>query len=347
MLGSIFSAIGTNSAAKKIASSARQASAQSAEGQRLARKDLSDSSTSARRVLDSAFNNASGYWEPVLDGSDVRQQAILYENGLADRPQGYEGIQSTPGFDFLESEGRRSILNRASAMGGLNSGSVLKELSRFQTGLDSQNYQAGYNRLAGLVNRDTQARGALSNLNTNLGNNVANVYMQQGVNSANTRIGQANALADGTIRSGNALAQGRQALFNLPQNMLNENLQVAGTAAEIFGNVAGGASSFAALSDERDKADVEPVSVGIDFIMDLEPVTFTYDVRQGDNPMDGPVSGFMAQSLQEIQSEHGVDLGLVNDSDDQRLTVNYASMIPVLVGAVQELTHKIKELESA
>lgn len=242
---SAFTGIGSVIASNKQAKSAKQAAAIQADGQRQARRDIQLGGQNARNVLQSTFNEAKGIWEPVLDGADSRMQAILYENGLADAPDGYEGVQSTPGFDFLQSEGRKSILNRASAMGGVNSGAVLKELSRYQTDLDAQNYQSGYNRLAGLVSRDDQTRNVLSNLQSNFGSNFANTFLNEATQSANTQIGQANALADGTIRAGNARAQGTQALFNIPQNFLNENLQVAGTAAEIFGNLASGVGSIA------------------------------------------------------------------------------------------------------
>ena len=241
---SILTGIGANKAAKSQAKAATASAAQAAEGQALARADILRGGANARNALEASFNDASGLWEPVLAQSDVARQAILYENGLAEAPAGYEGVQSTPGFDFLQSEGRKSILNRASGMGGVNSGAVLKELSRYQTDLDAQNYSQGYNRLLGVNNTALEARNALTNLQSNFGSNTANTFLNQATQSANTRVGQANALADGTIRAGNARAQGTQALFNIPQNFLNENLQVAGTAAEIFGNVAGGASSF-------------------------------------------------------------------------------------------------------
>lgn len=368
-MGAVFSGFGTSKASKETANAARDAGALTAaatdratqENSRqsaLARRDFLNAQNGAENALLGGFQGAQNALAPLLQGEGAIRDAILYENGLGEAPEGYEGIQSTPGFDFLESEGRRAILNRASAMGGLNSGAVLKELSRYQTGLDSQNYQAGYNRLLGLDDRARSARGALVDLNNSLGANRANVFMGHGTNLANTRLNEGqvasqnaliagNAASEAAIRVGNARAQGTQALFDIPLNQHMLDLQTASTGAEAFGNIAGGMSSFAAISDSRDKSDVEDIGVGLDFLMDLEPVTFTYDVRHGENPMDGTVSGFMAQSLQKVQEDHGVDLGLVNDSDEQHLTVNYASLIPVLVGAVQELTQKVNELEGA
>ncbi len=242
---SLFSGGGSIIASNKQGKAAKQAAGQQAEGQRLARRDIQIGGQNARNVLQTTYNDNKALWEPVLDGADSRMQAIMYENGLGPAPEGYEGIQSTPGFDFLESEGRKNILNRASAMGGINSGSVLKELSRYQTDLDAQNYQSGYNRLAGLVSRDDQTRNALSNLTSNFGSNFANTHLNQATQSANTQIGQANALADGTIRSGNASAQGTQALFNIPQNFLNEQLQVSGAVLDQASKLSQiGATSF-------------------------------------------------------------------------------------------------------
>lgn len=346
-MGAVFSGLGANKAAKTQARAAQSAADTQARGQERARSDLTAGRNFALKVVGQGFNSAVGQLNPLVASGDVDLQAYRSELGLGDAPADYAGFTHTPGYEHRRSEGLRGITNAFAASSGLNSGAIQKAQMRYATGLANQDYDNHLARLGGLAQTGVNARNAMSNLYSGFGKDQANIFLNHATNSANTRIGEGNALAEGAIRVGNAKAQGTQALFDIPQNFLNENLQVAGTGAEIFGNVAGGASSFAAISDERDKTDVVPVGVGLDFVMDLEPITFTYDVRQGENPMDGPVSGFMAQSLQEIQQDHGVDLGLVNDSDGQHLTVNYASLIPVLVGAVQELTHKVKELEAA
>lgn len=346
-MGAVISGIGAIKASKTQAKAAQSAADAQARSQQQARADFITGRDEGLKSLQAGFDGAVGALNPLVQGGDTDLQAYRSELGLGERPEGYAGFQKSPGYEFAQEQGMRGIQNSFSASGGINSGAILKAAARFNNGLANQDYGNHLARLGGLAQTGVNARNALSNLHSGYGKDQANVFLNHAANSANSRIGEGNALAEGAIRVGNARAQGTQALFDIPLNQHMLDLQTVSTAAEAFGNVAGGVSSFAAISDERDKTDVSDMDVGLDFLMDLEPITFTYDVRDGDNPIDGPVSGFMAQSLQGIQEAHGVDLGLVNDTDEQHLTVNYAGLIPVLVGAVQELTNKVKELEAA
>ena len=57
--------------------------------------------------------------------------------------------------------------------------------------------------------------------------------------------------------------------------------------------------------------------------------------------------GFIAQELDETQTEFGVEenLNLVYKSNPDKLEASYGRLIPVLVKAIQELSAKVEELE--
>ena len=58
-------------------------------------------------------------------------------------------------------------------------------------------------------------------------------------------------------------------------------------------------------------------------------------------------AGFIAQDFQRIQEKYGVEwLGLVDDSDENRLKINYIKLIPILVKAVQELNKEIQDIKN-
>ena len=244
MLGSLFSAIGANKAAKSQARAANNAAAIQAQSQQQARADLAVGRNSALQELLFGVQNAERVLNPLVEGGDADLQAYRSELGLGEAPEGYAGFKGTPGYEFTRSEGMRGINNAFSASSGLNSGAIEKARMRFATGLADQEYDSHLARLGGLAQTGVNARNALANLKTGFGRDRANIFTNHAAQSAGSRIGEGNALADGAIRAGNARAEGTQALFSLPNNLLNENLQVAGTAAEIFKNVAGGASSF-------------------------------------------------------------------------------------------------------
>ena len=97
--------------------------------------------------------------------------------------------------------------------------------------------------------------------------------------------------------------------------------------------------------DRRDKTNIEDLSIGLDFVNTLRPRKFTWANRQP-NKLDGRTeTGFIAQELQS--AEGSIDyLHLVYDVNPEKLEASPGKLIPVLVKAVQELSAKVKELES-
>ncbi len=104
--------------------------------------------------------------------------------------------------------------------------------------------------------------------------------------------------------------------------------------------------TISSLSDARDKTDINQLDLGLDFVDSLKPVKFKWQTRDG-NGKDGSYEhGFIAQDLQQIQKDKNADyLGLVMDSNPERLEASYGKLVPILVKAIQELKQEIKELK--
>ena len=104
--------------------------------------------------------------------------------------------------------------------------------------------------------------------------------------------------------------------------------------------------TISSLSDARDKTDINQLDLGLDFVDSLKPVKFKWQTRDG-NGKDGSYEhGFIAQDLQQIQKDKDADyLGLVMDSNPERLEASYGKLVPILVKAIQELKQEIKELK--
>jgi len=127
-------------------------------------------------------------------------------------------------------------------------------------------------------------------------------------------------------------------------------------------------TSITALSDARDKYDVEDLPVGLDFINSLKARRFKWDKRDAyfdevENedgtttqvavPKDGSRKstewneGFIAQEVDEAATAAGVDwMNLVYKSNPEKLEVTPGKLIPVLVKAIQELTARLEALEA-
>ena len=96
-------------------------------------------------------------------------------------------------------------------------------------------------------------------------------------------------------------------------------------------------TTITALSDERDKTNIEDIPLGLDFIKTLRPRRFIWAMRDGAKV--GIVeAGFIAQELRAAQRQKDAEwLGLVYDENPERLEATPGKLLPVLVRAVQEL----------
>ena len=125
-----------------------------------------------------------------------------------------------------------------------------------------------------------------------------------------------------------------------------------------------GSTSWATVSDERVKKDIEDSTVGLNFINDLRPVTFNYR-NKGDLPTEfrdyeedstevykseKSQHGFIAQEVKAAIDKHSdIKNGFsMWDDDDEtgQQRVGETALIPMLTKAIQELSAKVEELES-
>lgn len=116
------------------------------------------------------------------------------------------------------------------------------------------------------------------------------------------------------------------------------NLQVNGTGVWAAGAYVNG-------SDAKIKKNVQTLPAALDTIEKLRPVTFEYRTDIGYTNDKGVHVGFVAQDLQEALAGKEYANTIVRDGG-KYLSVSYQSIIPMLVKAVQELTERVKQLES-
>jgi len=93
------------------------------------------------------------------------------------------------------------------------------------------------------------------------------------------------------------------------------------------------------LSDARQKENIEEISYGLDSINKLRPVSHNWIGSTNSKKS----LGFIAQEVEQVIDE------IVNtsmDGDKEIKALDYNGLIPVLIKAVQELSEKVKELQS-
>jgi hypothetical protein len=96
--------------------------------------------------------------------------------------------------------------------------------------------------------------------------------------------------------------------------------------------------AWGTVSDRRIKKDIEPAVGNLDAAMRLRPVTYGMVKEEAGSPRH---LGFIAQEVREVIPEY-----VVGDETKTTLSVNYAQMSVVAIGAVQELKAKNDALES-
>jgi hypothetical protein len=108
------------------------------------------------------------------------------------------------------------------------------------------------------------------------------------------------------------------------------------TATAMGGIVGNGASNvqFAAISDAREKTNIQPISGSLNKILALKPSSFDWIANNEHNP-----AGFIAQEVQTVFPEFVVQ-NMANEGDEQRYGLTggmTGGIIPHLVKAIQEL----------
>jgi hypothetical protein len=105
-------------------------------------------------------------------------------------------------------------------------------------------------------------------------------------------------------------------------------------------------TTITSLSDARDKKNIKDLSLGIIFLMKLKPRLYNWDKREwyDDNVSDGskmketPTAGFIAQELDEVQTNENAEwLNLVLKDNPDKLEATPGNLLPIVVKAVQEL----------
>ena len=187
-----------------------------------------------------------------------------------------------------------------------------------------------------------------------------------GVSSAAVQTSQSNITICGhnsRATDSTGIARSNCAVFgdNIQNLLSNDNeiqLGKSGTTVYYY--------TIASRSDARDKADIKPEPLGLNFIEKLKPVQYKWNYREDYNVQneDGTISqlpndgskkrsrehnGFLAQDIQDTMTELNIDFaglkhGAVGGGTDV-FNLDYNEFIAPMIKAIQQLSLKIKALE--
>jgi hypothetical protein len=195
----------------------------------------------------------------------------------------------------------------------------------------------------GVINQYTASleKGLLVNYGTQT---TAGILLGDSTNGENTSIG----ISSGTNGTNNTcIGYGAGSTLTTGSNNLILGANASSSTPTVSNEITLGNSSITtlrcqaptitSLSDARDKTNITPLVVGIDFIQKLNPVSFAWNMRDGSRIGDTDF-GFIAQDLQQAQTDYGTLVpNLVYDLNPDRIEASYAALIPVMVKAIQDL----------
>jgi hypothetical protein len=144
------------------------------------------------------FDEIQKLFKPYSDagtGSLTAQQNILGLNGAQAQQQAYDQIANSPAMQSMMQQGENSILQNASATGGLRGGNMQGALAQFRPQLLNQLVNQQYQNLGGITSLGQNSAAQQGNAGMNTANNISNLLQNSGSAQAANFINQGNASA--------------------------------------------------------------------------------------------------------------------------------------------------------
>jgi hypothetical protein len=210
-----------------------------------------------------------------------------------------------------------------------------------QNSTSNNNTAVGFNALAALTTGNTNTAIGRGSLSTTTGSSNIGIGVNAGTSNAggtgNTYLGTSTGSTGGFTGSGpwsNSTAVGYQAVINAS----NQIALGSGIA-----NIKCATTVIQTTSDLRDKKNVAPIQQGINLINDLNPVSFTWNMRDRSRVGDYDY-GFIAQDIKKTIQKFGNVPSLLWDQDPENMGVGYVALLPVMVKAIQDLSAQVNTL---
>ncbi len=142
-----------------------------------------------RRQFDAAQELINPY---VQAGTNAlgEQQALSGALGPEAQQAAYDSIQGSAGFQSALQQGETSLLQNASATGGVRGGNTQGALAQYSPQLLGQHVNQRYGQLGGLSGMGMQAASGLGQMGMQSGANIGNALAGQGQAQAGSVLGQ-------------------------------------------------------------------------------------------------------------------------------------------------------------
>jgi hypothetical protein len=289
-------------------------------------------SDSARENTAAGFRALSspgltGYGNSAFGGIALKSNST----GFMNTALGGESMYTNNQGDSNTAVGYFSLPNNTT--GGRNTaiGSHAMEVNNLGHGNTAIGVQSlDYNRVGNFntaIGINALSRHSAGSGNTAIGSNA---LVTDSIGSNNTIIGSGADISVATTSISNATAIGAGAIVNASNKIRLGNNSVT---------VIEGIVPFTTPSDARFKEQVQEDVKGLDFILQLRPVTYHFDPKQfGREVSSIRRTGFIAQEVEQAARASGYDFsGVIRPvTDKDHYSLSYESFVVPLVKAVQD-----------
>lgn len=172
----------------------------SADAQRSAGNKAADAQVSSAQAgiaqQNKQFEAVQALLKPYADagtgpnGSLQAQQNLLGLNGNDPQAAAIEALKKSPQFTSMLATGENSILQNASATGGLRGGNTQAALAQYSPQLLAQTINDQYTKLGGLTSIGQNAAAGTGNAGIATGNQITALLQQQGAAQAGAYLNQ-------------------------------------------------------------------------------------------------------------------------------------------------------------
>jgi hypothetical protein len=279
------------------------------------------------KVLTSNANGLAS-WEPTSGATQINDLSDAIYNG-SDLFLGNGAGESNSGSNSSVAVGRNAL--------NANTSSI------FNTAI-------GYSSLDGNTGERNTAVGSHSLGANTSGNNNTSIGYSSGVSSIlgsyNTFIGYRTQMNNTNIKV-NSTAIGNEAIITSSNQVRIGNSSVTSI---------GGVVSWSTVSDGRFKDNIKEDVAGLDFVLNLRPVSYTVNKQAFKNFVGSEYKsnnrttskrecGFVAQEVEELINNTGVEFNGVDapENGDDYYGIRYSQFVIPLVKSVQELNEKLEK----
>jgi hypothetical protein len=245
-----------------------------------------------------AHNTASGY-----------QSLVSNKTGTDNTASGSNSLFSNTTGSFNTASGTNSLFSNTTGNYNTASGSISLYFNTTGYRNTASGYYSLYSNTTGYQNTASGYNAGFTNTT-----GVNNTFLGTGTDAATNNLYDATAVGFGAIVDA------------------SYHVRIGDTnVTQIGGQVA-----WSNLSDARHKENIRDLDLGLDFVLQLRPVSFT--MKQGNGRTD---MGFLAQDVEAVLGDDYNVLGIGGDQD-RTLSLRGTDLIAPMVKAIQEQDATIK-----